>query len=66
MNVNKYFIFLGGDLFERVAAPDYKLTEEKIQIFMRQIIKGNRYPDVLTFSFSYSDHIKLSDMFSLC
>ena len=52
MNVNKYFIFLGGDLFERVAAPDYKLTEEKIQIFMRQIIKGNRYPDVLTFSFS--------------
>ena len=46
-------------MFERVAAPDYKLTEEKIQIFMRQIIKGNRYPDVLTFSFSYSDHIKL-------
>ena len=30
----------GGDLFERVAATDYKLTEEKVQIFMKQIIKG--------------------------
>ena len=29
-------------MFERVAAPDYKLTEEKVQIFMRQIIKGEK------------------------
>ena len=42
-------LFSGGDLFERVAAPDYKLTEEKIQIFMRQIIKGNRYGCLATF-----------------
>ena len=42
-------------MFERVAAPDYKLTEEKIQIFMRQIIKGNRYPDVLTFSIRHTN-----------
>ena len=30
----------GGDLFERVSATDYRLTEEKVQIFMKQIIKG--------------------------
>ena len=34
----------GGDLFERVAATDYKLTEEKVQIFMKQIIKGKQWP----------------------
>ena len=34
---------IGGDLFERVAAPEYKLTEEKVQIFMRQIIQGLQY-----------------------
>ena len=33
----------GGDLFERVAAPEYKLTEEKVQIFMKQIIRGLQY-----------------------
>ena len=33
----------GGDLFERVSAPEYKLTEEKVQIFMRQIIQGLEY-----------------------
>jgi len=30
----------GGDLFERVSVPDYRLTEEKCQIFMRQIVQG--------------------------
>jgi len=30
----------GGDLFERVSQPDYRLTEEKCQILMRQIIQG--------------------------
>jgi len=33
----------GGDLFERVSKPDYRLTEEKCQIFMRQIIQGLEY-----------------------
>jgi len=30
----------GGDLFERLSAPDYHLTEEKCQVFIRQIIQG--------------------------
>ena len=38
-----HYISLGGDLFERVSAPDYKLTEEKVQMFMRQIIQGLEY-----------------------
>ena len=40
---NNYFLFEGGDLFERVAAPEYKLTEEKVQIFIGQIIKGLQF-----------------------
>ena len=35
-----WLTLVGGDLFERVAATDYKLTEEKVQILMKQIIKG--------------------------
>jgi serine/threonine protein kinase len=30
----------GGDLFERLSAPDYHLTEEKCQLFIRQIVQG--------------------------
>ena len=26
-----------------MAAPEYKLTEEKVQIFMKQIIRGLQY-----------------------
>ena len=41
--LNAILFLIGGDLFERVAAPEYKLTEEKVQIFMRQIIQGLEY-----------------------
>ena len=41
--LNAILSLIGGDLFERVAAPEYKLTEEKVQIFMRQIIQGLEY-----------------------
>jgi serine/threonine protein kinase len=41
--LNAILSLIGGDLFERVAAPEYKLTEEKVQIFMRQIIQGLQY-----------------------
>ena len=33
-------VFVGGDLFERLSAPDYHLTEEKCQLFIRQIMQG--------------------------
>lgn len=30
----------GGDLFEKLSAPSYHLTEEKCQLFIRQILQG--------------------------
>jgi len=33
----------GGDLFERLSAPDFHLTEEKCQVFIRQIIQGMEF-----------------------
>ena len=33
----------GGDLFERLSKPEYKLTEAKCQTFMRQILRGMEY-----------------------
>eukprot|EP00092_Neocalanus_flemingeri_P028870 GFUD01031348.1.p1 GENE.GFUD01031348.1~~GFUD01031348.1.p1 ORF type:complete len:678 (-),score=184.77 GFUD01031348.1:119-2152(-) len=33
----------GGDLFERLSAPEYHLTEEKCQVFIRQIIQGMEF-----------------------
>jgi len=33
----------GSDLFERVSSSDYKLTEQKCQIFVRQILQGLQY-----------------------
>jgi len=33
----------GGDLFERLSKPEYKLTEAKCQSFMRQILRGMEF-----------------------
>ena len=35
--------FPGGDLFERLSPPDYHLTEDKCQLFVRQILQGKKY-----------------------
>jgi hypothetical protein len=40
-------LFAGGDLFERVSKSEYRLTEAKCQIFMRQILRD-------TFQYPYS------------
>ena len=32
----------GGDLFERLSPPDYHLTEDKCQLFIRQILQGRK------------------------
>ena len=37
-----YRCFAGGDLFERVSKSEYRLTEAKCQIFMRQILRQDR------------------------
>ena len=33
----------GGDLFEKLSAPSYHLTEEKCQMFIRQILQGQSF-----------------------
>ena len=33
----------GGELFERVAADDFNLTESDCCLFMRQIVRGVQY-----------------------
>lgn len=35
--------FPGGDLFERLSPPDYHLTEDKCQLFIRQILQGEKF-----------------------
>ena len=39
----------GGDLFERLSPPEYRLTEEKCQIFIRQILQGGYFEFKHTF-----------------
>ena len=36
----KRYIFAGGNLFERLSDPMYKLTESKCQVFIKQILEG--------------------------
>ena len=33
-------IYIGGSLFERLSDPMYKLTENKCQVFIKQILEG--------------------------
>ena len=35
----------GGDLFEKLSAPSYHLTEEKCKMFVRQILQGEIFYD---------------------
>lgn len=41
--VNHSFSISGGELFERVVADDFTLTEKDSILFMRQICEGVRY-----------------------
>lgn len=40
--LNFQMFFPGGNLFERLSAPEYHLTEDKCQLFIRQILQGEK------------------------
>ena len=43
VNMLHYFSISGGELFERVVADDFNLTERDCVIFLRQICEGVKY-----------------------
>ena len=48
VNVKTFQIILtellsGGELFEKVAADNFELTEAEVVVFMREITEGARY-----------------------
>jgi hypothetical protein len=54
----------GGDLFERVSKSEYRLTEAKCQIFMRQILRNTfQYPSTESVVFFIASLLYVYDFF---